>query len=70
MTENEISKTIVSAAIEVHRTLGGPGWLESVYEEALAYELTTSIEEPQARFGYQLWRIAGQRRNPSCRDNL
>ena len=40
MTENEISQTIVSAAIEVHRTLGGPGLLESVYEEALAYELT------------------------------
>lgn len=40
MAENEISKRIVSAAIEVHRTLGGPGLLESVYEEALAYELT------------------------------
>ncbi|TWU67521.1 GxxExxY protein [Crateriforma conspicua] len=40
MTENEISQVVVSAAIEVHRTLGGPGLLESVYEEALAYELT------------------------------
>ncbi len=40
MDENEISKVIVTAAIEVHRTLGGPGLLESVYEEALAYELT------------------------------
>ena len=50
MTENEISKVIVGAAIEVHRTLGGPGLLEgvrfahrrlrlTVYEEALAYEL-------------------------------
>ncbi len=35
MTENEIAKVIVEAAIEVHRTLGGPGLLESVYEEAL-----------------------------------
>ena len=26
-------------AIEVHRTLGGPGLLESVYEEALTWEL-------------------------------
>jgi GxxExxY protein len=39
MTENAISKEIVTAAIEVHRVLGGPGLLESVYEEALAYEL-------------------------------
>lgn len=39
MTENGLSKIIVTAAIEVHRNLGGPGLLESVYEEALAYEL-------------------------------
>lgn len=39
MHENEISKVIVDAAIEVHRTLGGPGLLEGVYEEALAWEL-------------------------------
>ncbi|MGB7343642.1 MAG: GxxExxY protein [Pirellulaceae bacterium] len=39
MHENDISKTILNAAIEVHRTLGGPGLLESVYEEALAWEL-------------------------------
>jgi GxxExxY protein len=40
MHENALSKIIVDAAIEVHRTLGGPGLLESVYEEALAWELT------------------------------
>ena len=39
MGENETSKLIVSAAIEVHRTLGGPGLLESVSEEALVWEL-------------------------------
>jgi GxxExxY protein len=39
MTENEIAKIIVDAAIEVHRELGGPGLLEDVYEEALAEEL-------------------------------
>ena len=38
--ENLISRQIVDCAVEVHRTLGGPGLLESVYEEALAYELT------------------------------
>jgi len=39
MTENQISKYITGAAIEGHRTLGGPGLLESVYEEAMAWEL-------------------------------
>lgn len=39
-SENKISKEIVRCAIEAHRTLGGPGLLESVYEEALAWELT------------------------------
>ena len=37
--ENEISRYIVECAIEAHRTLGGPGLLESVYEEALVWEL-------------------------------
>jgi GxxExxY protein len=39
MDENEISKIVVDAAVEVHRTLGGPGLLENVYQEALAWEL-------------------------------
>lgn len=39
MTENEISRVVYECAIEVHRTLGGPGLLESVYEEALAWEI-------------------------------
>jgi GxxExxY protein len=34
-----ITREIIGAAIEVHRTLGGPGLLESVYEEALSWEL-------------------------------
>jgi len=36
MTENEIRKVVVESAIEVHRTVGGPGLVESVFEEALA----------------------------------
>jgi GxxExxY protein len=39
MKENEITKIIIECAIEVHRVLGGPGLLESVYEEALVWEL-------------------------------
>jgi len=51
MNENEISKVIVESAIEVHRELGGPGLLESVYEEAMVDELQSrgmSVER-------QLW---------------
>lgn len=39
MRENDLSKIIYDSAIEVHKTLGGPGLLEGVYEEALAWEL-------------------------------
>lgn len=37
--EDRLSYIIIGAAIEVHQTLGGPGLLESVYEEALVWEL-------------------------------
>lgn len=39
MTENEIGKIVVDAAVAVHRALG-PGLLESVYEAVLAGELS------------------------------
>jgi hypothetical protein len=32
MDVNEISKIVLDAAIAVHKTLGGPGLLESVYQ--------------------------------------
>ena len=38
MTENELSNSIIGAAIEVHKKLG-PGLLESAYQECLFYEL-------------------------------
>ncbi|MCL4547007.1 MAG: GxxExxY protein [Bacteroidetes bacterium] len=38
MTENEIATITVQTAIDLHRSLG-PGLLESVYENALAYDL-------------------------------
>ncbi|QGY44877.1 GxxExxY protein [Maribellus comscasis] len=38
MHENELSYKIIGAAIELHKSIG-PGLLESVYENALAYDL-------------------------------
>ena len=50
LDENALSRIIVESAIEVHRELGGPGLLESVYEEALVFELMLrglSVERQQ-----------------------
>lgn len=41
MTENEISKKVIGAAIEVHKSLG-PGLLESAYQMALCREFELS----------------------------
>ena len=38
MTENEVSRVFVDAALRVHRSLG-PGLLESAYQAALCHEL-------------------------------
>ncbi len=38
MNENQVARIVVDAAFKVHTRLG-PGLLESVYEEVLAYEL-------------------------------
>ena len=47
MTENEIGKSVVDIAVQIHRELG-PGLLESVYEIAMAHQLQKS--------GYQVER--------------
>lgn len=46
----EVTEAVIGAAIEVHRHLG-PGLLESIYESALAYELSQrdlSVERQKA----------------------
>ena len=43
----DITKDIIACAIEVHKTLGGPGILEKVYQHALAYELQSHGHKAQ-----------------------
>ena len=38
--DQELSCKIVDAAVEVHRLLGGPGLLETIYESSLCHELS------------------------------
>ena len=54
MTENEIGTIDVDAALQVHRELG-PGLLESVYEAALAYELTDRGLSHQRQVRVPVW---------------
>jgi GxxExxY protein len=39
MDINQLTGSVIGAAIEVHKSLG-PGLLESIYEECLSHELT------------------------------
>lgn len=51
MNENELSRIIVDAAIEVHRIMGGPGLLESVYRDGMIIEIRrrgTQVEKEKA----------------------
>ena len=50
MKENKISEKVIGCAIEVHRQFG-PGLLESVYEEALCYELLSYRRLRDLRLG-------------------
>ncbi len=46
---NQLTSSVLGAAIEVHRELG-PGFLESVYEEALCHELQAKAIPFQRQF--------------------
>lgn len=58
--EESVARAIVDAALEVHRAIG-PGFLESVYEEALAHELTLRgvpfVRQPVVEIGYKGHRV-------------
>jgi GxxExxY protein len=53
MQINEITKTIIGCAIEVHKQLG-PGLLESTYEACLYYELVKNGLNVQSQLGLPL----------------
>jgi GxxExxY protein len=61
---DKLTKIIIGAAIEVHKILG-PGLLESIYEEALCYELVlrglTVKRQVEIDVLYKGKRIKGQR---------
>jgi GxxExxY protein len=54
VTENDLSYEIISAAIEVHRSLGGPGLLEDMYEEALEFELQQRGFDVRRQTGFRV----------------
>lgn len=53
---NKLSHEVLGAALEVHRVLG-PGFLESIYEEALCIELQERgipfLRQPAIEVGYK-----------------
>jgi GxxExxY protein len=61
--DEKLATQIIGAAIEVHRGLG-PGFLESIYRKAMAYELTCQglqvEEEVQIAVPYKDILIRGQ----------
>lgn len=50
----DLTGKIIAAAIEVHRQLG-PGFLESIYENALVYELRKQGLKTDRQFSVQIF---------------
>ena len=57
---DELAHRVIGAAIEVHRHLGA-GFLESVYEEALAFEMAERsipfVRQPEVELTYKEHRV-------------
>ena len=51
MRENEVSRRVIGAAIEVHKVLG-PGLLESAYETSLERELQLQGMKVERQVGF------------------
>jgi GxxExxY protein len=49
----QLARIVIGAAIEVHRPLG-PGYLENIYEQALAVELEIRGVTFKRQFGFSL----------------
>lgn len=52
--KNELFEKVAEAAVEVHRNLGGPGLLETIYEVALCHELSLQGIECQRQLPIQV----------------
>ena len=68
VTENEISKSVVDAAYKIHVALG-PGLLESVYEQVIAYELRKRGHEVETQVPIDI-RYEGHRIDDAFRADL
>jgi len=68
--EDEISHTIIGAAIEVHKALGGPGLLEGIYESCLAHELMLRGLQLQRQLAVPVSYKGVVVRDPLCIDIL
>lgn len=66
--ENTLTYKIIGAAIEVQRTLGGPGLLENVYESALCHELALQGLKIQAQVPVEVVYKGVTIRNPLVLD--
>ena len=70
IADNDVSFKIIGAAIEVHRTLGGPGLLESIYESALCHELSLQGLRVQSQVPVDVWYKGTKTRDPLLIDIL